>query len=126
MRAQLAWLALAGAMGTLARYGIAHTVQRWAGHGFPWGTFAVNMVGCFLFGFLWGIIEHRHATLGPWRTVVLVGFLGSFTTFSSFAHDTGALLRASDHVQAAANVIAQNSLGLVLLFAGVAVSRFIR
>lgn len=123
---QFLWLAAAGAAGTVSRYLISHSIQRWAGHGFPWGTLTVNMIGCFLFGMLWSLFEHRFAVLGPWRAAVFVGFLGSFTTFSSFAHDTGALLRASDWVGATLNVIIQNSLGLVLLFWGAHVGHSIR
>ncbi len=125
MIAHLSWLAFAGACGTLARYGLSHAIQRWAGHGFPWGTFAVNITGCFLFGLLWSVIEQRHAALGAWRTVVLIGFLGSFTTFSSFTHDTAALLRASDWFAAALNIAGQNAIGILMLFAGVAIGRWI-
>ena len=121
---KLLMLALAGAVGTLARYGMSTAVQRWAGHGFPWGTFAVNVLGCLLFGFLWGIFEARQAALGPWRAVVLVGFLGSFTTFSSFAHDSGALLRGGELMSALLNIAGQNLLGLLALFAGLALARW--
>lgn len=117
-------LACAGAVGTLARYGLSTAVQRWSGHAFPWGTFAVNIIGCFLFGLIWGVLEQRQATLGMWRTVALVGFLGSFTTFSSFAHDSGALLRGAEWFAAAANIVGQNVLGLLALFAGLAIARW--
>lgn len=119
----LIWLALAGAIGTLARYGTSSLVQRWSGHAFPWGTFAVNVIGCFLFGFLWALIEQRQTSLGHLRLAVLVGFLGSFTTFSSFAHDTGALLRGSEWMAATLNILGQNTFGLLALFAGIAVAR---
>ncbi|HMP77093.1 MAG TPA: CrcB family protein [Kiritimatiellia bacterium] len=122
---KLLMLALAGAVGTLARYGMSTAVQRWAGHGFPWGTFAVNALGCLMFGLLWGLFEARQAALGPWRAVVLVGFLGSFTTFSSFAHDSGALLRGGDLPAALLNIAGQNILGLLALFAGLALARWI-
>lgn len=116
-------MALAGAAGALARYGTSSFVQRLSGHAFPWGTFVVNIIGCFLFGFLWALIEQRQASLGHLRLAVLVGFLGSFTTFSSFAHDTGALLRGAEWMAAAANIVGQNALGLLALFAGIAVAR---
>lgn len=119
----LLWMALAGAVGTLARYGASTLVQRWSGHAFPWGTFAVNVIGCFLFGFLWALIEQRQAALGHLRLAILVGFLGSFTTFSSFAHDTGALLRSSEWMAAALNILGQNAIGLLALFAGIAAAR---
>lgn len=125
MGQKLLLLALAGACGTLARYGVANMVQRWTGPAFPWGTFAVNAIGCFLFGLLWALFEHRHATLGALRVAALAGFLGSFTTFSSFAHDTGALLRGSEWGLALLNVTGQNLVGLCALFGGVAVARLL-
>ncbi len=121
----LLWMALAGAVGTLARFGVSSAVQRWAGPSFPWGTFAVNIIGCFLFGFLWMLMEQRQASLGHLRAAVLVGFLGSFTTFSSFAHDTGALLRGSEWIPALLNILGQNAVGLAALFLGLAVARAI-
>lgn len=120
---KLLWLALAGAVGTLARYGVSSAVQRWSGHSFPWGTFAVNMIGCFLFGFLWALMEQRQAAMGHLRAAVLVGFLGSFTTFSSFAHDTGALMRGAEWLPALLNAVGQNLIGLAALFAGLALAR---
>jgi fluoride exporter len=73
---------------------------------------------------LWGVFEARQAALGPWRVVVLVGFLGSFTTFSSFAHDTGALLRGGDLLPALLNIAGQNAVGLLALLAGLALARW--
>ncbi len=118
-------LALAGAFGTLARYGLSTAIQRWTGPSFPWGTFAVNAIGCFLFGLLWAMFEQRQAALGGLRVAALAGFLGSFTTFSSFAHDTGALLRGAEWGLALLNLAGQNLVGLCALFAGVAAARWL-
>jgi fluoride exporter len=118
-------LALAGAIGTLARYGLGGYVQRVFGAEFPWGTLVVNVVGCFVFGCIWTLAEES-ALIGPeMRTVATIGFLGAFTTFSSFMFETGALLRESEWLLAAGNVAAQNVIGIVFLFLGMALGRLV-
>ena len=67
---KLAWLALAGAFGTLARYGLAGFVQRINGASFPWGTVAVNLTGCFLVGLLWTLFENRWPVSAETRMLV--------------------------------------------------------
>jgi fluoride exporter len=123
----LAWkligLCLAGAAGTLARYGLAGVAQRIGGAAFPWGTFAVNMAGCFLVGLLWVLLVEKYMVSSAIRTVIFVGFMGAFTTFSAFALETGELLRSSGYLYAAANVVCQNVLGIALLFTGAALGR---
>ena len=117
------WIAAAGAVGSLARYGLSIAVQRACGGGFPWGTLAVNLLGCFLFGLLWCLAAERQA-LGPHvRLVVLVGFFGAFTTFSTFAFDSVELLRAARWGAFALNVLAQNLLGIAGVVLGAALAR---
>jgi CrcB protein len=120
---KLAWLAFAGALGTLARYGLAGFVHRVNGASFPWGTVGVNLTGCFVAGLLWALFESRWPVSGGTRTLVLVGFLGAFTTFSAFMLETGELVRSAEWMYAAANVAMQNGLGFVALFAGMALGR---
>ncbi|MBE9527665.1 MAG: fluoride efflux transporter CrcB [Proteobacteria bacterium] len=119
-------IAIAGAIGTLARYYLGGFVQRAAGAGgFPWGTFSVNMLGCLLFGFVWTLAEEKFV-IGPQaRAVILVGFMGALTTFSTFVFDTGALLRGSQLALAIGNIAMQNVTGLIFLFLGIAVGRLI-
>jgi fluoride exporter len=120
---KLAWLALAGAAGTLARYELGGLVQRLHGAEFPWGTLVVNGAGCLLFGLVWTLAEERLVIGGDTRVVILIGFMGAFTTFSTFAFETGAMLRDAEWLHAAANVAAHNGLGLACFFAGVALGR---
>jgi CrcB protein len=120
---RLMWLAAAGAVGTLARYGLSGLVQRLHDGSFPYGTLAVNLIGCFLFGLVWTLAEERLVISGATRLVLLVGFMGAFTTFSTYAFESAALLRDAEWLTAAANVLAHNALGLVALFCGVAVGR---
>ena len=120
---KLLLLALAGALGTLARYGAAGIVQRIHGTSFPWGTLAVNLTGCFLAGLIWTLSESRWPLSGETRTVILVGFMGAFTTFSAFILESGELLRSAEWMQALANLTMQNVLGFAALFVGIALAR---
>ena len=120
---KLVLLFAAGGLGTLLRYGISSLVQRHAGLSFPWGTFAVNMIGCFLFGLLWSVFENRMDISREIRAVVLVGFLGGFTTFSSFAFEGVGLLREGAILPALGHLIGQNVTGLLLVWVGLAVGR---
>ncbi len=125
MLSKLVLLASAGALGTLARYGLAGFVHRINGSFFPWGTLAVNMAGCFLGGFLWTLFENRWPVSGETRAIVLVGFMGAFTTFSAFILETSELARSEQWALAVANLALQNGLGLTALFAGGAVGRMV-
>lgn len=118
-------LALAGALGTLCRYGASGIVQKLAGAGFPWGTFFVNALGCLLFGFVWTLAEDRLLISGQTRFILLTGFMGAFTTFSTFAFESGALAREGEWLLAAANVLGQNLLGVFCVFAGLALGRWL-
>jgi CrcB protein len=120
---KLLWLASAGALGTLARYGLGGLVQRVHQSTFPWGTFAVNAVGCFLFGLVWTLGEERLVIGGETRAIILIGFMGAFTTFSTFTFETGAMLRDAEWLLATANLLAHNGLGLACFFLGAALGR---
>lgn len=122
---KLAWLALAGALGALARWELGGAVQRAVGTSFPWGTFVVNTLGCLVFGVVWALAEERLLISGETRTIVLVGFLGAFTTFSTYAFETNAMLRDAEWTLAVANVLAQNVLGIACVFVGAALGRLL-
>lgn len=122
---KLLWLALAGAAGTLTRYGLAGMVHRLNGASFPWGTIVVNLTGCFLAGFLWALFENRWPVSSETRTIVMMGFMGAFTTFSSLILETNTLLRSAEWMSAAANLTMQNGLGFLMLFTGAAIGRMI-
>ena len=116
-------LAVMGAVGTLARYFLQGWVQKLLGANFPWGTLVVNLCGCFFFGVIWALAEDRFV-IGPQvRVILLVGFMGAFTTFSSFVFETGELLRDTQWGLALLNLLAENGLGLVSFFIGLFVGR---
>lgn len=116
-------LAVAGSLGTLARYWLAGVAQRLGGSAFPWGTLAVNITGCFFAGLLWAVYENHWQVSAETRLIVFVGFMGAFTTFSAFILDTGQLVKSSEWMLAAANIFFQNGTGIVFLFAGMFLGR---
>ncbi len=123
MATKLLLLAVAGGLGTLSRYGCAVLVQRLAPGPFPWHTFAVNMTGCFLFGAFFAVAVEKWGWDGDSRIIVLTGFMGAFTTFSTFAFETAGLFRENQYALAILNLTAQNTLGVAALFLGLAMAR---
>ena len=111
-------VALAGAIGTLARWGAATAVQRFAGDAFPWGVFLVNMLGCLLFGLVVTLAQEKQWLSPNTQFVLLTGFMGAFTTFSTFAFDTSLFVRDAQWGLAAANLVGQNLLGVACVFVG--------
>ncbi len=81
------------------------------------------MPGCFLFGAFYAFAEERTGWTGETRLIVLTGFMGALTTYSTFAFDTAAFMRESQWLLAASNILAQNVLGVALLFIGVFVGK---
>ena len=123
MLAKIFAIAAAGALGTLARYALAGFVHRLNAASFPWGTLAVNLSGCFLAGLLWSLFENRWPVASDTRTIVLIGFVGAFTTFSAYILETGELMRSAQWMAMATNVAAQNGLGIFGLAAGLMIGR---
>lgn len=119
------WLFAAGGLGALARYLLAGTIQRWAGESFPLGTLVVNVAGCLLFGIIAALASERQAISEETRLLFLVGFMGSFTTFSTLAFETGTMLQESQWLSAAVNLVAHNLLGILALFVGMALAKWI-
>ena len=118
------WLVFAGGgVGSALRYAVGLWVQSRTGSAFPWGTFAVNAIGCLLIGVI-ATLADEHAWIAPSTRLLLVtGLLGGFTTFSSFTFESFELLRSGQFVAASANVLGQIAFGLLALWAGFAVGR---
>ena len=112
-----------GFLGALARYGITGFVQRQLPPtAFPYGTLAVNLLGCLLIGAIAGLAETRQLLGQEFRAFALIGLLGGFTTFSTFGYETFAMLRADEYVRAASNVGIHVGLGVALVWLGYALT----
>jgi CrcB protein len=101
----LLFIACGGAIGSLFRYGSSLGIYALVGKDFPYGTLFVNVLGSFLMGLL-SILMVERLNIGPeWRAMVLVGLLGSFTTFSTFSIETLNLFEQGDMFKALANIV---------------------
>ena len=116
---------LAGGAGAIARYLLSRFIVVQTGSTFPWATLGVNMLGCFLFGLIWGLAATKGMFSETTRIMMLVGFLGAFTTFSSFAYETLTLIRDDQWMACIANILAQNVGGIAALALGAVISRVI-
>ena len=97
--------------------------QRLAGERFPLGTLTVNLLGCLAFGIAWGLLAERAGFSTQTKIVLLVGFLGAFTTFSTYAYETLALLQSGQILAAVLNVGLQTVLGLGCVLLGLAAAQ---
>lgn len=126
---KIAALALAGAAGTLCRVGMAAAVGRVSGDawGLSWGTLTPNALGCLLFGAAWAAVESRF--VGPaameLRLIVLGGFLGAFTTFSTYAFEVASFGRGGQWWLAAVTLLLHNAAGLAMMIVGLAAGRWL-
>jgi CrcB protein len=112
------FIALAGLIGTLIRYWLAGFVTRQYGETFPWGTLIVNLAGSFLAGAIYHLAEERLLISPTLRTIILIGLIGGFTTFSSYGLQTFTLLRDGQIGLATINVAVSNVLGLFMVWMG--------
>jgi fluoride exporter len=109
---KLVLIGLGGCCGAIARYSLSGLAHRWTSGTFPVGTLLVNVLGCFAIGVVMGLIEDKNV-LGPTtRLLLVIGFLGSFTTFSSLGYETVALFNDGRFAVAALNSIGNYGLGI--------------
>ncbi|RPI59837.1 MAG: fluoride efflux transporter CrcB [Planctomycetaceae bacterium] len=117
------YIGAGGGIGAVLRYGLGGIVQRLAGNTvLPWGTLMVNVSGCLVIGLLWELFEQRQVS-SDIRVFCLIGILGGYTTFSSFAIESRNLLVEGQYLQAAGNVLLSNVAGIVAVFAGIFITR---
>ena len=112
------WIALAGGLGSVARYGLTELVETWFSKAFPYGTMTVNLIGCLLFGIVWESCT-RGVISVEWRLIILVGFLGGFTIFSSFAFHNEQMLVERQWGALLVNVLVQNVVGIIAVWMGI-------
>ncbi len=121
----LLWVALGGSLGALSRFGLSSMLHRILGKEFPLGTLAVNLLGCFAIGFVyhmlveqnWGQAQHRH--------LLLTGFLGAFTTFSTFSLESIHLLQASRYLAAFGYLSLSLIGGLAFVLLGIGLAKLL-
>ena len=116
-------ISLGGALGAVSRFLLGNGLSRALGSALPYGTFVINIVGCFAMGLLMTIIVDREMLPAAWRLFLCVGFLGGFTTFSSFGYEALILLTEGRLLAALAYVGGSVVLGLVAAAAGVLCAR---
>ena len=120
---QILAIAGGGAVGAVARFLVSTGVYRLLGRDFPWGTLAVNVIGSFSMGLLFVLLLER-SLIGPEaRAAILVGFLGSFTTFSTFSLETLTLVEQGETLRALLNVAASVLLCVAACWAGIIAAR---
>lgn len=103
-------IALGGAFGASFRFYISQLILNWLGKGFPFATLAVNISGSLIMGALYGLIEQNVIEVSVYRTLIGIGFLGAFTTFSTFSLDTLLLIQQGDVIKATINILLNVSL----------------
>jgi len=118
------YLSAGGVLGTLSRYFLGGIVQRWAGLGFPYGTFFVNLSGCFVIGFAATLAGDRLHSSTPLRSFFFVGFLGAYTTFSTYMFESFKLLQEGKLAIGAAYLLGSVALGMLGLWLGVLLARW--
>ncbi len=119
--ANVLWVGLGGGLGAIARYVVSLIFQSSETHRFPWSTLTVNLLGCFVIGLCWQYLSKNVQLNAFW----LIGFLGGFTTFSSFGLDGLKLINQGAFTQFSAYVLISNIVGLFLVFIGVKVAELI-
>lgn len=111
-------------MGGIARYLLSQLIQNKFLSTFPFGTLSVNIIGCLLIGVIFGLSERGNVTM-IWRLFLVTGFLGGFTTFSSFSNETVGLIRDGQIWQAFAYIASSVIIGLLATFVGIAIIKFL-
>ncbi len=123
MFTNLLLVGLGGGIGSIARY----LCQRWFAdvytHSFPWGTFAVNITGCFLIGIFWGISFRGFDNNEQWKLLLMTGLCGGFTTFSAYSLEGIGLLREQKFALFFTYIAASVLLGLLATYAGMKLTR---
>ena len=119
----LMMIALGGALGAVSRFLLGNAVSKAVGSALPYGTFVINVIGCFAMGLLMTLIVDREMLPAAWRLFLCVGFLGGFTTFSSFGYEALMMLTEGRLLVVLAYVGGSVALGLVAAGLGVLCAR---
>ena len=119
------YLSAGGILGTVSRYLFGGLVQRWLGLGFPFGTFLINVSGCFVIGLAATLAGDRLHSSAPLRNFFFIGYLGAYTTFSTYMFESFGLLQQGKVVLGLANLLGSVLLGFLALGLGVGLARWL-
>ena len=112
------YIALGGALGSIARYWVGSTISGRMGTRFPYGTFFINMTACIIIGFTVTFLGRRIELSPAWRFLIPVGFVGAYSTFSTYEWETFSSLRAGAFLMAALYAVGSLLLGLIAVWGG--------
>lgn len=118
-------LAFAGALGAACRFGCGYLASFFFEKGSPWGIAIINIIGCLLFGLISGYFENRQHWSPEFKTILLTGFVGSFTTFSTYLFEIQTLISQKMFFQACFSFIIQNVAGFLALILGISAASFL-
>ncbi|SUZ65849.1 uncharacterized protein METZ01_LOCUS18703 [marine metagenome] len=118
-------IAFGGALGALSRYWLTVSIERFNGTGFPLGTFMVNLLGSFLIGLLYIILAEKLSVADQWRPVIITGFLGAMTTFSTFSLDALLLFQQGHYNTALFYVLSSVMICIFAAYVGMQIARIL-
>ena len=118
-------IAFGGALGALSRYWLTVSIERFNGTGFPLGTFAVNLLGSFLIGLLYILFAEKLSVADQWRPVIIIGFLGAMTTFSTFSLDALLLFQQGHYNTALFYVLSSVMICIFAAYVGMQIARIL-
>lgn len=122
---QILNLILGGAIGTLSRYFLSSVIYRTFGTSFPYGTFIVNILGCFLVGLFASIMDEKIVLNSNLRLLFMIGFCGAFTTFSTLIYESYNLIKDGDSLKAFLNIILSVIIGFIVFKLGINLGKII-
>jgi CrcB protein len=114
---QIFYIAIGGSVGALTRFWLSKYISQNVNVIFPWGTLIINLSGSFLIGFFFALFD-KAVIPSQWRSLITIGFLGAYTTFSTYSLETLNLLKAGEFKLGLLNILASNLLGIILVFLG--------
>ena len=123
--ANLFYIAIGGALGAVLRYATSNAVYMYTGKDFPYGTMLVNIVGSFVMGLLFIVLNEKISYAAEWRAFLTVGLLGAFTTFSTFSIETLVLLQQGEIYKAGLNILLSVLICLIAAWIGLLLGRAI-
>ena len=118
-------IAFGGALGALSRYWITVSIERFNGTGFPLGTFMVNLLGSFLISLLYILFAEKLSVADQWRPVIITGFLGAMTTFSTFSLDALLLFQQGHYNTALFYVLSSVMICIFAAYVGMQIARIL-